>query len=371
MRPCLFRRSRTATNPSTSGAALEAPPCNRNEPRDLQLVMPQWVVMPSLDDLLDTKRTAVTALEEKQRSRQLKLDNLAGARQLVETAWFAVAGGIALGHAAENSSFHATLAAILDERLTAKRDQKLFGEWKAAPPETPGQAAETAPELPKARKVRPRNQPPEIDLDDVSVAELLQNIEQFEADALLARKEEAAAQDDVKKATKALRKRDAHWRIKTGEVVLEHAKRNDDFRQSLDRIFEQRVATQHRPLLDRWRNATAPDAAPPPDDAHRGWKPKKLPDGSWGAVFQKTAGKTLPEELVGAAIVVRTRKGDEWNTRIVKIVDNDDKMVVVRTEERHDSDPASGAPAAASAPNGNEDGALAPRKSSPPAESTA
>ena len=234
--------------------------------------------MPSLNDLLKTKRTAVAALEDKQRSRQLKLDDLAAARRLVETTWFAVTSGVALGHAAGDSSFHATLAAILDERLTAKRDRKLFDEWKAGSPETLGQAAEAAPGLPKARKVRPRIQAPDIDLENVSAAELLQNVDELEADALLAQKEEAAAQDDVKEATKALRKRDSHWRIKVGEVVLEHAKRNDDFHQRLNRIFEQRVAKQHRPLLDRWRNATVPDAAPPPATTPTaGWRPKKLP----------------------------------------------------------------------------------------------
>ena len=352
MRPCTHLA--ISLKLSTSLAAREAPrPATGMSLAIRGLAMPQWIVMPSLNDLLKTKRTAVAALEDKQRSRQLKLDDLAAARRLVETTWFAVTSGVALGHAAGDSSFHATLAAILDERLTAKRDRKLFDEWKAGSPETLGQAAEAAPGLPKARKVRPRIQAPDIDLENVSAAELLQNVDELEADALLAQKEEAAAQDDVKEATKALRKRDSHWRIKVGEVVLEHAKRNDDFHQMLDRIFEQRVAKQHRPLLDRWRNATVPDAAPPPDDAHRGWSPKKLPGESWGAVFQKAAGKALPDKLVGAAIIVRTRSGDEWIARIVEVVSNDDKMVLVRTEGRWDSVPASETTA------GNEDGAPA------------
>ena len=241
----------------------------------------------------------------------------------------------------------------------------LFDEWKAGSPETLGQAAEAAPGLPKARKVRPRIQAPDIDLENVSAAELLQNVDELEADALLAQKEEAAAQDDVKEATKALRKRDSHWRIKVGEVVLEHAKRNDDFHQRLDRIFEQRVAKQHRPLLDRWRNATVPDAAPPPDDAHRGWRPKKLPGESWGAVFQKTAGKALPDKLVGAAIIVRTHSGDEWITRIVEVVSNDDKMVLVRTEGRWDSVPASDTKLARVRPRCQDAGTCHPRRADP------
>ena len=267
--------------------------------------------MPSLQDLLDAKRAAVAALEKKQLDRQVKFDNLAAARRAVETSWYAITGGVAIGYAAGNSDFHATLAAILDKHLTTKRDRRLLDEWKVEPPATPD--VDIAPEPLTVRKARPRNQVLDIDLENVSGAELLQNIEQLEADAQRARKEEADAKRDVREANKALRDRDNHWRIKVGESVLAHAGDDDGFRKKLDTIFQKRVDEQHRPLLDRWRNANARDAAPPPADAHRGWKPKQLADRSWGASFPKSAGKPLPDELVGADIVVRTKGGDEWS----------------------------------------------------------
>ena len=312
--------------------------------------------MPSLKDLLDAKQAAVVALEAKQRGYQLALDDLNVARRKVETVWCAAAGGVALAHADEDRDFRATFTTILDERLRTKRDRKLFAEWKAGPPPPPDRTADAA----SAKTTRARTaQRPELDLDlgTVSGAELLKNVKQLETNAQLLQKEVADAKAGADQAGKALRRRDDHWRIKVGEIVLAHAGDNNGFRQSLDRIFELRIAEHHRPLLDRWRNRIAagtttppPETSPPPKttpppettappaaSAHGGWKPHRLPDGSWGAAFPDPAGKNLPDPLVGAAIVVRTSRGDEWITKITEVIEHSDAELFVRTEGRQDT----------------------------------
>ena len=294
--------------------------------------------MPSLKDLLDAKRAAVVALEEKQRGYQLALDELSAARRRVETVWCAAVGGVALAHANEDTDFRAAFTTILDERLRTKRDRKLLAEWKAGPPPSP----EQPPDIPTTNTTRARTaRRPELDLDleTVAGAELLENVQQLETNAQLLQKAVADAKAGADQAGKALRRRDDHWRIKVGETVLAHAGDNDEFRRKLDRIFELRIAEHHRPLLNRWRNRTAPGTTPPPAaSSHRGWKPRRLPDGSWGAFFPDPAGKNLPPApLVGAEIVVKTRDGDQWNTKVVEVIEQNDTGVLVRTEGRQET----------------------------------
>ena len=71
--------------------------------------------------------------------------------------------------------------------------------------------------------------------------------------------------------------------------------------------------------------ATAPaTAAPLP-----GWKPVRLPDDSWGARFQGDI-RTLPEDLEGLTIAVRTRSGDSWNATVTEVVERSPDRVLVR-----------------------------------------
>ena len=339
--------------------------------------------MPTLKDLLDAKRAAVVALDEKQRGYELALDELNVARRKVETAWCAVAGGAALAHADEDRDFRATFTTILDERLRTKRDRNLFAEWKAGPPPPPDRTTDEA----SAKTTRARTaRRPELDLDleTVSGAELLENVKQLETNAQLLQKEVADAKAGADQARKSLRRRDDHWRIKVGEIVLAHAGDHDEFRQSLDRIFELRIAEHHRPLLDRWRNriaagntspalgTTPPETTLPPEtttsppavSAHGGWKPHRLPDDSWGAAFPDPAGKNLPDPLVGTAIVVKTRAGDEWSTKIKEVIEQNNTHLLVRTEGRQDMAPAGGTTRSAPRPAANQSATKAPEKSS-------
>ena len=321
--------------------------------------------MPTLKDLLDAKRAAVVALEEKQRGYELALDELNAARRRVEAAWCAAAGGVALAHANEDSAFRDTFTTILNERLNTKRDRKLLDEWKAGPPPAPDQTPDTSStNTGKTRRARRREQ--DLDLETVSGAELLENVKQLETDVKLLEKEVADAKAGADQVGRALRRRDDHWRIKVGETILAHADDNAAFRDTLDQIFEQRIAQHHRALLDRWRNRSAPGATPPPAvSPHRGWKPRMLADGSWGAAFPEPASKSLPAPLVGAAIVVRTNKGDEWITEVKEVIEQSNTSLVVRTAGRQDTvgTTRSAAPPAANENSPNENSPKAPEKS--------
>ena len=242
-------------------------------------------------------------------------------------------------------------------------DRKLLDEWKAGPPPAPDQAPDTpSTNTSKARRTRRREQ--DLDLEAVSGAELLENLKQLETNAQLLQKEVADAKAGADQAGKALRRRDDHWRIKVGSTVLAHAGDNDEFRQSLDRIFELRIAQHHRALLDRWRNKTTPGTiSPPTATAYRGWKPEKLPDNSWGAVCPDPEGTTLPAPLVGAEIVVKALNGDQWSTKIKEVIGQSNTSVLVRTEGRQDTARAAGTTRSAPRPAANQSANQAPEKS--------
>ena len=295
--------------------------------------------MASLDDLLAATRNTTAKLEKTQRGYQLTLGELDEARRAVETAWSAAAGGVVLRHADEDSDFRTTLTDILNQKISKKRDRTLLDEWKAGTPSAPHQKPD-APDATdtRSRKARRRHLDSDFDLETLSGTELLQNVKQLEEDVQLQQKEVADARREADQAGKALRRRDNRWRIKVGETILEYAGTNGEFRQSLDRIFDQRIKEQHRALLDLWRNRNAAVATPPPPPAdHPGWRPKKLPDGAWGAALSDPAGKTLPDPLLGASIVVTARNGKEWSTRIKEVVENNDAELLVRTEGRQDT----------------------------------
>ena len=87
--------------------------------------------MPSLEDLLATRRTAVKALEEKQRNLQSTTDYKDAVQDAVDTAWRAAAGGVALAQADDDPQFRGTLTAVIEELISGKRDRNILAEWKA------------------------------------------------------------------------------------------------------------------------------------------------------------------------------------------------------------------------------------------------
>ena len=68
-----------------------------------------------------------------------------------------------------------------------------------------------------------------------------------------------------------------------------------------------------------------------------GWKPVRLDDKSWGSKLTGKAVAELPENLLGAPIVVTASKGETWETRIKKVVSRDEMTVIVRDTGKPES----------------------------------
>ena len=74
---------------------------------------------------------------------------------------------------------------------------------------------------------------------------------------------------------------------------------------------------------------TAPASAP-----LEGWRPGRLPDGSWGSLYTGPNAEALPQELVGLTITVRTRSGDSWPATVTEVVERAPDRILVRTSGR-------------------------------------
>ena len=72
---------------------------------------------------------------------------------------------------------------------------------------------------------------------------------------------------------------------------------------------------------------TAPAAGAPLE----GWRPARLPDGSWGNLYAGRNPKALPLELGGLTISVRARSGKAWDATITEVVERAPDRILVRT----------------------------------------
>ena len=62
-----------------------------------------------------------------------------------------------------------------------------------------------------------------------------------------------------------------------------------------------------------------------------GWRPGRLPDGSWGSLYVGPNAEALPQELVGLTITVRARSGKSWDATITEVVERSPDRLLVRT----------------------------------------
>ena len=62
-----------------------------------------------------------------------------------------------------------------------------------------------------------------------------------------------------------------------------------------------------------------------------GWRPARLPDGSWGNLYAGRNPKALPLDLVGLTITVRSRSGKSWDATITEVVERSPERLLVRT----------------------------------------
>ena len=117
-----------------------------------------------------------------------------------------------------------------------------------------------------------------------------------------------------------------------------------------------RVDPQLRARLNRLRNerhlnvsswlrrviAEALDREFPPDIPAAplpGWKPARLPDGSWGSLYEGDAA-ALPADLVGSLIAVQPSGEDAFTTTVLEVIERSERHVLVRDSGK----PTKGAP---------------------------
>ena len=62
-----------------------------------------------------------------------------------------------------------------------------------------------------------------------------------------------------------------------------------------------------------------------------GWRPTRLPDGSWGNLYAGPGPTALPLNLVGLTITVRARSGKAWDATVTEVVERSPDRVLVRT----------------------------------------
>ena len=72
---------------------------------------------------------------------------------------------------------------------------------------------------------------------------------------------------------------------------------------------------------------SAPAASAPLE----GWRPARLPDGSWGSLYAGPNAEVLPQELGGLTISVRARSGKAWDATITEVVERAPDRILVRT----------------------------------------
>ena len=82
------------------------------------------------------------------------------------------------------------------------------------------------------------------------------------------------------------------------------------------------------------RSPAGPDRTPPAAFAPlKGWRPARLPDGSWGNLYTGSNAEALPQKLQGLTISVRTRSGDTWDSTVTAVVERSPDRVMVRTRK--------------------------------------
>ncbi|MDE0200347.1 MAG: hypothetical protein OXK78_19230 [Caldilineaceae bacterium] len=98
-------------------------------------------------------------------------------------------------------------------------------------------------------------------------------------------------------------------------------------RQRLARLREDRdvnVSAWLRRVISEALDREFPAPEPIP-----GWHPSKLSDGSWGAIFRGKA-TSLPDNLVGVPIAVRTSVGNSWTATVLEVLERSERRVLVR-----------------------------------------
>ena len=123
----------------------------------------------------------------------------------------------------------------------------------------------------------------------------------------------------------AERKRRTRRLIVLGSV-LEKQHSHPELIALLDQALDR---DQDRALFDLPPRSVSGQA--PPSAPLSGWTPAKITDGAWGARFQGDT-RTLPDNLKGLNISVRTSRGKSWDATVTEVVDRSPDRILVRTQ---------------------------------------
>ena len=93
-----------------------------------------------------------------------------------------------------------------------------------------------------------------------------------------------------------------------------------------------RAALKHELHVGAVVPDSAPDPTPPPtllSSPISGWRPRKLPDGSWGSLREGDT-RALPADLVGQVIVIETQTDGTWQAAVREEIERTETYVLVR-----------------------------------------
>ena len=101
----------------------------------------------------------------------------------------------------------------------------------------------------------------------------------------------------------------------------------------LDKLDQALDRDQDRALFDLPPKSPASADRPStePSALLEGWRPARLPDGSWGNLYAGRNPTALPLNLVGLTITVRARSGKAWDATVTEVVERSPDRVLVRT----------------------------------------
>ena len=126
------------------------------------------------------------------------------------------------------------------------------------------------------------------------------------------------------------RRDDTRRKILIGAAVLSAAPHKPQFKQWLDDDFPALL------IRDRDRALFGLEPLPPAAEPIPGFKPKTLPDQTWGARFVGDT-SSLPHVLVGRRIIVTRSGGDSWTATVLEVVERSPRRLLVRRTDPPDS----------------------------------
>ena len=140
-------------------------------------------------------------------------------------------------------------------------------------------------------------------------------------------------------------------KLRRAESRLRGQARRDDTRRKILIGAALRIDANHNPHLNQWLAGEFPahlirvrdralfglDPLPPAAmEPIPGFKPKTLPDQTWGARFVGDT-SSLPAELVGRQIIVTRSGGDSWTATVLEVVERTPRRILVRRTDPPDS----------------------------------